>query len=306
MLNSRLNHALKLYLYQTTTLLSQTSPNYPPPIDLKRITKIKEPKNKRRKEKMPTPLNIGVLLFPNTQLLDLSCIDLLSMTNPTYLSACNLPPTLIHLGHTTQIHYIGLGAPGTLTPLTSNINLQLTASLTDDTFVGPGHLNALLIPGPDPNVVPDTPYLDFIRRHHAHGTQILAVCTGSFVLGHAGILSGRVCTGPRLLVPLLRDRFPEAKEWVQSVRVVRDGNVWTSGLYFSSSFPLIFFPLLPKIIIFHCITYTHPVKAPSQTATISSSNTSTRSPLRPSSMPSPSWLICRLDRSNMILLLRVI
>ena len=174
------------------------------------------------------------------------------MTNPTYLSACNLPPALIHLGHTTQIHYIGLGAPGTLTPLTSNINLQLTASLTDDTLVGPGHLNALLIPGPDPNVVPDTPYLDFIRRHHAHGTQILAVCTGSFVLGHAGILSGRVCTGPRLLVPLLRDRFPEAKEWVQSVRVVRDGNVWTSGLSFSFSssfsfsFPLLFFPLLPE------------------------------------------------------------
>lgn len=201
---------------------------------------------------MPTPLNIGVLLLPNTQLLDLSCIDLFSMTNPTYLSACNLPPALIHLGHTTQIHYIGLGAPGTLTPLTSNINLQLTASLTDDTLVGPGHLNALLIPGPDPNVVPDTPYLDFIRRHHAHGTQILAVCTGSFVLGHAGILSGRVCTGPRLLVPLLRDRFPEAKEWVQSVRVVRDGNVWTSGLSFSFSssfsfsFPLLFFPLLPE------------------------------------------------------------
>ncbi|PLN82128.1 ThiJ/PfpI family protein [Aspergillus taichungensis] len=177
---------------------------------------------------MPPSLTIGVLLLPNTQLLDLSCIDLLSMTSPTYLSACNLPPTLLHLSHATQIHYIGLGGPGTLTPLTSNINLQLTASPTDE-HVSPGHLNALLIPGTDPNVVPETPYLDFIRRHHAQGTQILAVCTGSFVLGHAGILSGRVCTGPRLLVPVLRERFPEAKEWVQSVRVVRDGNVWTSG-----------------------------------------------------------------------------
>ncbi|PLB39249.1 ThiJ/PfpI family protein [Aspergillus candidus] len=177
---------------------------------------------------MPSPLNIGVLLLPGTQLLDLSCIDLLSMTDPTYLSACNLPQTLIHLGHSTQIHYIGLGGTGTLTPLTSNINMQLTASPTDS-HVSPGTLNALLIPGTDPNVVPDAAYLDFIRWHHAHGTHILSVCTGSFVLGHAGILAGKVCTGPRLLVPLLRARFPEAKEWVQSVRVVRDGNIWTSG-----------------------------------------------------------------------------
>lgn len=78
---------------------------------------------------------------------------------------------------------------------------------------------------------PAEEYLDFVRAHFAADTPILSICTGAFIIGYAGIAKEREVTAPRLLVPEMRRRFPEAK-WDDSVRVARDGNLWTSGKSF--------------------------------------------------------------------------
>ncbi|KAJ5592461.1 hypothetical protein N7537_009365 [Penicillium hordei] len=178
---------------------------------------------------MSTPLRIGVLLVGTVQLLDLSAVDLLYMTTPEYLQECSLPQPLIDLGRPCEIHYIAHNGPNKTVNTTSQMSLQLTDSLTDSA-VSPGKLDILLIPGPPPKAMPPAEeYLDFVRAHFAADTPILSICTGAFIIGYAGIVKGREVTAPRLLIPEMRRRFPEAKIWDDSVRVARDGNLWTSG-----------------------------------------------------------------------------
>lgn len=179
-----------------------------------------------------TPLRIGVLLVGTVQLLDLSAVDLLYMTTPEYLEECSLPQPMIDLGRPCEIHYIAQNGPNKTVTTTSQMSLQLTNSLTDSA-VSPGKLDILLIPGPPPKSMPPAEeYLDFVRAHFAADTPILSICTGAFVIGYAGIVAGREVTAPRLLIPEMRRRFPEAKTWDDSVRVARDGNLWTSGKFF--------------------------------------------------------------------------
>ncbi|KOS45038.1 hypothetical protein ACN38_g4040 [Penicillium nordicum] len=178
-----------------------------------------------------TPLRIGVLLVGTVQLLDLSAVDLLYMTTPEYLEECSLPQPMIDLGRPCEIHYIAQNGPNKTVNTTSQMSLQLTNSLTDSA-VSPGKLDILLIPGPPPKSMPPAEeYLDFVRAHFAADTPILSICTGAFVIGYAGIVAGREVTAPRLLIPEMRRRFPEAKTWDDSVRVARDGNLWTSDVH---------------------------------------------------------------------------
>lgn len=174
-------------------------------------------------------LRIGVLLIGTPQLLDLASTDLFYMTTPTYLSDCIAPSPIQSLSRPCQIHYIGsTHAPA---PTTAQMTILPTNSLSDSA-VSPGKLDILLIPGRAPNAPsPDDEYLDFVRAHNASGTAILSICTGAYAIGYAGIADGKNVTGPRLLIADLRKRFPEAM-WDGSVRVVRDGNLWSCGMGF--------------------------------------------------------------------------
>lgn len=186
---------------------------------------------------MSSPLRIGVLLVGTVQLLDLSAVDLLYMTTPEYLQECSLPQPLVDLGRPCEIHYIAHNGPNDTAKTTAQMSLQVTDSLTDSA-VSPGKLDIVVIPGPPPKAMPPPEeYLDFVRAHFAAGAPILSICTGSYVIGHAGITKGREVTAPRLLIPEMRRKFPEAKLWDDSVRIARDGNLWTSGMFF---FPFFF------------------------------------------------------------------
>ncbi|KXG46090.1 DJ-1 domain, InhA-type [Penicillium griseofulvum] len=175
-------------------------------------------------------LRIGVLLVDTVQLLDLAAIDLLYMTTPEYLQECSLPQPLVDMGRPCSIHYIANTVKGENTVnTTSQMTVQLTNSPTDSA-VSPGKLDIVVIPGPPPKAMPPAEeYLNFVRGHFAAGTPILSICTGAFVIGYAGITRGREVTAPRLLIPEMKRKFPEAKVWDDSVRVARDGNLWTSG-----------------------------------------------------------------------------
>ena len=176
---------------------------------------------------MATSLTIGVLLIPPVQLLDAATIDPFGMLTPEYLNACGLPVHLTKLAIPVSIRYIAASGQGTQVETTSSASLPVTDGLKSPA-VQPGKLDALLIPGPDPNLVPDEDVLSFIRAHKDAGkTAFLVVCTGSFPAGYAGLLDGKRVSGPRGLLPQLKKKFPAAK-FVER-RWERDGNVWSSG-----------------------------------------------------------------------------
>lgn len=175
-----------------------------------------------------TSLRVGVLIIPPVQFLDAAPIDLFGMCSPEYLQATSLPKPLLQLAIPVSIHYISASGPDTSAELTANAFLRVTASLSSPE-VQPGKLDALLIPGPDPNLVPDEQYLDFIRAHDKAGqTDILVICTGSYAAGYAGILDGKRVSGPRGLLPELKKKFPKAN-YVER-RYETDGRLWSAGM----------------------------------------------------------------------------
>ncbi|KAJ5965649.1 hypothetical protein N7481_012363 [Penicillium waksmanii] len=175
------------------------------------------------------PLRVGVLLVDTVQLLDIAAVDLLFMTDPEYIKEIGMPKSMQELGRPCQVHYIGRGEAKEHSPVTANMELSLTDSLTSPA-VAPGQLDVLFVPGPPPDNMPcGDDYLEFLREHFKAGAEIMSVCTAALVVAYSGITKGRVATAPRFLIPRLRKEFPDTRLWDDSMRVVRDGNLWSCG-----------------------------------------------------------------------------
>lgn len=178
-------------------------------------------------------LRIGVFIPVGVQLLDISGVDIINMITPEYLETCGLPAPVVSLGVPSTIYYISLPENGSHVELTAKFVLKVSRTI-EDPDVQPGTLDIVLVPGPDPNMVFEARVLDFLRGHadwkgeNGQTTDILSVCSGCCLLGQAGILNGKRASGPRDLVPKLRQDFKEAT-WDDTQRWVHDGNVWTSG-----------------------------------------------------------------------------
>jgi transcriptional regulator GlxA family with amidase domain len=69
-------------------------------------------------------------------------------------------------------------------------------------------------------------------KMHALGTRnpplVAGICTGTFLLGKAGLLDGRLCTTHHQFVQQLRREYPEAQV-VDNRVCVQDGRLWTSA-----------------------------------------------------------------------------
>lgn len=175
-----------------------------------------------------SPIRIGVLLLAPSQLLDVAPIDLFAMLTKDYLEACRLPLPLINGALPIEITYISEAGAESIAECTASAGLRVSAGL-DDAASAPEKLNLLLVPGPDPAMIPSEGVQIFLRSHMENKTTILSVCTGIFSLAHAGIVKGRQATGPRALLSELQKKFP-GTHW-KDRRWVHDGNVWTSGMY---------------------------------------------------------------------------
>jgi cyclohexyl-isocyanide hydratase len=148
-------------------------------------------------------LNIGFLVFPNVQQLDL--------TGP-YEVFASVADMAVHLIWKD------------LDPIRSATGLMLTPTMRladcpqlDVICVpGGGGVNALLT---------DAVVLDFIRLQAAGARYVTSVCTGSLVLGMAGLLKGRKASSHWNAVDLL----PRLGAIATEGRVVRDGNIITAG-----------------------------------------------------------------------------
>ncbi|PXW14640.1 isonitrile hydratase [Paraburkholderia caballeronis] len=148
-------------------------------------------------------LQIGFLLFPRVQQLDL--------TGP-YDVLASLPDTTVQL--------VGK----TLASVASSTGMILTP---DTTFDDCPPLDVICIPGGAGvgDLMEDAQTLAFIRAQAAHARYVTSVCTGSLVLGAAGLLRGRRATTHWAFHDLLA---PFGATPVRE-RVVRDGNLFTGG-----------------------------------------------------------------------------
>ncbi|TDR94969.1 DJ-1/PfpI family protein [Enterovirga rhinocerotis] len=152
---------------------------------------------------MAEPFRVGFLLFPNLTQLDL--------TGPWEVLS-GLPET------ETRLVWKTAG------PVTAGKGMTIMA---DTGFADCPQLDLICVPG-GYGVGPlmaDDEVLDFLRRQAEGARYVTSVCTGSLVLGAAGLLKGRRATSHWSARELLA-RFgaiPTAE------RVVIDGNVITGG-----------------------------------------------------------------------------
>lgn len=148
-------------------------------------------------------IEIGILAFPAVQQLDL--------TGP-YEVFASTPGTRVHL------------VAKTLDPLVSATGLMLTPTMT---LADCPQLDVLCVPGGAGvnALLGDEEVLGFVRRQAAGVRYLTSVCTGSMVLGAAGLLEGKRATSHWNALDFLPRFGAEPVE----ARVVRDGNLITAG-----------------------------------------------------------------------------
>lgn len=148
-------------------------------------------------------LNVGLLLFPEMTQLD--------MTGP-YEVFVSLPRTRVHLVWKT------------LEPVTAGGGLQMLPTVT---FADCPKLDVVCVPGGPGQValMRDDEVLDFLRKQARTSRYVTSVCTGSLVLGAAGLLRGyrATCHWLSLDQLALLGATPVAQ------RIVMDGNRITGG-----------------------------------------------------------------------------
>jgi transcriptional regulator GlxA family with amidase domain len=90
-------------------------------------------------------------------------------------------------------------------------------------------LDVLIVPGGNWHAVRNDKRLHrWLRALSDDGTIILSVCSGAYVLAHAGLLDGKEATSLPIQLDMLREFAPEAKV-VEGKAVVADGNIVTAS-----------------------------------------------------------------------------
>jgi cyclohexyl-isocyanide hydratase len=117
---------------------------------------------------MSAPLQIGLLVFPRVTQLD--------FTGPLQVFS-SLPGATVHLIWKT------------LDPVPSDSVLMLTPTMT---FADCPQLDVICVPGGfgTDALLNDEETLDFVRKQASGAKFVTSVCTGSLVLGAAGLLKG--------------------------------------------------------------------------------------------------------------------
>ena len=159
--------------------------------------------------------NIGFVIFPGITQLD--------FTGPfEVLSRLGTPPSLSVPSKfpLAKTHVVAK----TMLPVSSDRGLGVMPTCT---FESCPPLELLCVPGGAGVVdaLGDVETVDFIRRQGERAAYATSVCMGAFLLGAAGLLKGRRAATHWAYVDLL----PLVGATHEKGRVVRDGNVFTSG-----------------------------------------------------------------------------
>lgn len=146
---------------------------------------------------------IGFLLFPNVTQLDL--------TGPLQFLS-RVPGARVHV------------VAASLNPVATDCGIAIVPTCD---FATCPDLDVICVPGGFGVVeaMRDDALLAFVRRQAAIARYVTSVCTGTFILGAAGLLSGKRATTHWAYVDLL----PRIGASVEQARVVRDGQLITAG-----------------------------------------------------------------------------
>jgi cyclohexyl-isocyanide hydratase len=151
----------------------------------------------------PSPRLIGMLIFPRLTQLD--------MTGP-YEVLARLPRTTVHL------------VAHTLDPVRTDRGMMLMPTVT---YADCPPLDVVMVPGGpgQQELMEDAVVLGFLQKQAAQAKYMTSVCTGSLVLGAAGLLKGRraTCHWAAIEHLSLLGAVPVRE------RVVVDGNVVTGA-----------------------------------------------------------------------------
>lgn len=157
---------------------------------------------------------VAMLLFPGVQALDVSGpLDVFAEAN-----------AFVPAGQGYQV----LTLAAQPFPLRASNGQLLGADSSIDQ--GPGAADILLVPGGPalPEELPPAPLLDWLRTACAQAPRYGSICTGAFLLGHAGLLDGKRVTTHWSDARQLAELFPLAQ--VEPDRIhVRDGALVTSA-----------------------------------------------------------------------------
>jgi cyclohexyl-isocyanide hydratase len=158
---------------------------------------------KVRRHPMSAPLQIGLLIFPKVTQLD--------FTGPLQVFS-SVPDARVHLIWKR------------IEPVPSDSVLTLTPTVT---FADCPQLDVICVPGGagTDDMVNDEEMLDFLRKQAKAAKYITSVCTGSLVLGAAGLLRGYRATTHWAATEFL-ERFGATPE---KTRVCVDRNRITGG-----------------------------------------------------------------------------
>jgi cyclohexyl-isocyanide hydratase len=158
---------------------------------------------------------VGFVIFPGITQLDFTGpFEVLSrLATPPSLSVPSKFPR-------SKTHVIAK----TLEPVSSDRGLRILPTCT---FDNASSLNLICVPGGAGVVdaLADVETVDFIRRQGGRAQFVTSVCTGAFLLGAAGLLKGRRAATHWAYVDLL----PLVGASHEKGRIVRDGNIFTSG-----------------------------------------------------------------------------
>ncbi|MFL4469695.1 DJ-1/PfpI family protein [Tateyamaria armeniaca] len=100
----------------------------------------------------------------------------------------------------------------------------------DRTIAEKDDYDLLLIPGGDSalKLADDPEMVDWLRRASANAERVMAVCTGTVLLGMTGILDGRKATTNKIDFNQTVHLAPGV-EWIKEARWVEDGKFFTSS-----------------------------------------------------------------------------
>src|SRR5665213_325661 len=146
---------------------------------------------------------IGMLIFPRLTQLD--------MTGP-YEVLARVPNTKVHL------------VAHSMAPVTTDRGMQIVPTIT---LADCPQLDLVMVPGGpgQQDLMEDEAVLEFLRKQAAGAKYVTSVCTGSLVLGAAGLLKGKRATSHWAALEHLKPlgAIPVSE------KVVMDGNVITGA-----------------------------------------------------------------------------
>ncbi|WP_151720075.1 GlxA family transcriptional regulator [Gemmobacter serpentinus] len=159
---------------------------------------------------MPEPFEIGLMLYPGCQMASVhGMADMFAVAN--LYAAEHGSPARIACSRWEE------GPAGWARSADSP-----SGTRPPEVIIVPGRLT------PPMQADEAAPFADWLRARHGQGSTIASICVGAFLLGHAGLLTGRRATTHWLYTDAFRAAFPKVRLTPEAI-VVEDGDILTAA-----------------------------------------------------------------------------